>query len=54
MFSAHTLLNQQLTAVKKVRKLTQGIQKIEWVKIRERNEALDLVVFALACFTMLT
>ena len=44
----------QLTAEKQVRKFTHGIQKIEWVKIRGRNEALDLVVFALACFTMLT
>ena len=36
-----------------MQKFTQGIPKIEWVKIRERNVELDLVILGLACFTML-
>ena len=36
-----------------MRKFTQGIPKIEWVKIRERTEELDLVILGLACYTML-
>ena len=43
----------QLTAEKQVRKFSKGIPKIEWVKTRARNEALDLVVLGLACYTML-
>ena len=37
-----------------MRKFTHGIQKIEWVKIRERNEALDNFVYALAGFYILS
>ena len=36
-----------------MRKFTQGIPKIEWVKIRERKEELDLVILGLAYYTML-
>ena len=43
----------QLTAEKQVRKFNKGIPKIDWVKTRVRNEALDLVVLGLACYTML-
>ena len=40
-------------AENQVRKFTQGIPKIEWVKIRERKEELDLVILGLAYYTML-
>ena len=43
----------QLTAEKAVKKYSKGIPRIEWVKIRARNEALDLSVLNLACYTML-
>ena len=40
---------EQLTAEKAVRKYVKGRGAVrEWVKIRERNEALDLEVYALA------
>jgi phage terminase large subunit GpA-like protein len=39
----------QLTAEKAIRKYVKGRGAVrEWVKLRERNEALDLEVYALA------
>jgi phage terminase large subunit GpA-like protein len=44
----------QLTAEKKVRKYLKGKGSVpEWVKIRERNEALDLTVYCLAALYIL-
>jgi phage terminase large subunit GpA-like protein len=38
----------QLTAEKAVRRVVKGQMRIEWVKQRPRNEALDCMVYALA------
>ena len=43
----------QLTAEKAVRRYSKGIPRIEYIKIRPRNEALDLAVLNLAAFAML-
>ena len=44
----------QLTAEKKIRKYLKGKGSVpEWVKIRERNEALDLTVYCLAALYIL-
>jgi phage terminase large subunit GpA-like protein len=44
----------QLTAEKAIRKYVQGRGAVrEWVKLRERNEALDLEVYALAALYIL-
>lgn len=42
-----------LTAEKAVTKFVKGFRRIEWKKIRERNEALDCRVYALAAFKLL-
>jgi lambda family phage portal protein len=39
---------EQLTAEKLVRRLARGIEKHEWIKMRERNEALDLKILCYA------
>lgn len=45
---------QQLTAEKALRKWVKGKGSVrEWVKVRERNEALDLTVYALAALYIL-
>lgn len=38
----------QLTAERKVRRYVKGFAKVEWEKVRPRNEALDCRVYALA------
>ena len=44
----------QLTAEKAIRKYVKGRGAVrEWIKLRERNEALDLEVYALAALHML-
>ena len=44
----------QLTAEKAIRKYVKGRGAVrEWVKLRERNEALDLEVYALAALYIL-
>ena len=43
----------QLTAEKAVRRYSKGIPRIEYIKIRPNNEALDLAVLNLASFAML-
>ena len=44
----------QLTAEKKIRKYVKGKGSVpEWVKTRERNEALDLTVYSLAALYIL-
>jgi phage terminase large subunit GpA-like protein len=44
----------QLTAEKKIRKYVKGRGSVpEWVKLRERNEALDLTVYCLAALYIL-
>ena len=43
----------QLTAEKAVHRYSKGIPRIEYIKIRPRNEALDLAVLNLAAFAML-
>ncbi len=44
----------QLTAEKKIRKYVKGKGSVpEWVKVRERNEALDLTVYSLAALYIL-
>jgi len=44
----------QLTAEKAIRKYVKGRGAVrEWVKLRERNEALDLEVYALAALHLL-
>ena len=44
----------QLTAEKAIRKYVKGRGAVrEWVKLRERNEALDLEVYALAALYVL-
>lgn len=45
---------EQLTAEKSVRKYVRGKGSVrQWIKIRERNEALDLEVYALAALYIL-
>ncbi len=45
---------QQLTAEKLEKNInTRGYESLRWVKIRERNEALDLFVLNLACAKLL-
>lgn len=39
---------RQLTAEQLVPKLVKGYRRLEWVKVRERNEALDTRVYARA------
>jgi phage terminase large subunit GpA-like protein len=43
----------QLTAEKAVKRYTRGIPRTEYIKLRPRNEALDLTVLNLASFAML-
>jgi phage terminase large subunit GpA-like protein len=44
----------QLTAEKAIRKYVKGRGAVrEWIKVRERNEALDLEVYALAALHIL-
>lgn len=43
----------QLTAEKRVKKFVKGFPRLEWVKTRPRNEALDCRVYALAAITNL-
>ena len=43
-----------LTAEKKVKKYFKGRPKMEWVKIRTRNEALDCRVYATAALSILS
>ena len=43
----------QLTAEKAVRRYSKGIPRIEYIKIRPRNEALDLAVLNLAGFALM-
>jgi phage terminase large subunit GpA-like protein len=43
----------QLTAEKAVKRYSKGIPRIEYIKLRPRNEALDLAVLNLAAFAML-
>jgi len=43
----------QLTAEKAVKRYSKGISRIEYIKLRPRNEALDLAVLNLAAFAML-
>ena len=43
----------QLTAEKAVKRYSKGIPRIEYIKMRPRNEALDLAVLNLAAFAML-
>lgn len=51
---ADTEYLEQLTAEKALRKYKKGVGMVkEWVKIRERNEALDLEVYALAALYLL-
>ena len=51
-YTAHYF--DMLTAEKAVTKYVKGFKKIEWQKIRERNEALDCRVYALAGFKILS
>jgi len=45
---------EQLTAEKKIHKYVKGKGSVpEWVKTRERNEALDLTVYSLAALYIL-
>jgi phage terminase large subunit GpA-like protein len=41
---------EQLIAEKLIRKRVKGVEKHEWVKTRERNEALDLKILCYAAF----
>lgn len=43
----------QLTAEQVVMRFSKGFRKREWKKVRTRNEALDLRVYAIAAYTML-
>lgn len=43
----------QLTAEKRITKFHKGFPKVEWVKIRERNEALDCRILAHAALCLL-
>lgn len=42
----------QLTAEKAVTKYSKGFAKREWIKIRDRNEALDMFVYAIAALNI--
>jgi phage terminase large subunit GpA-like protein len=44
---------QQLTAEKKVTRYHRGFARHEWIKIRPRNEALDVRVYAMAALYVL-
>lgn len=44
---------KQLTAEKRVLKYNKGFAHYEWVKVRDRNEALDIRVLSLAAYTIL-
>ena len=44
---------QQLTAEKMIKRYSKGIPRLEFKRIRPRNEALDLMVYNLAAFTSL-
>jgi phage terminase large subunit GpA-like protein len=44
----HDEYYEQLTAEKLVRRRVRGVEKREWVKVRERNEALDLKILCYA------
>jgi phage terminase large subunit GpA-like protein len=43
----------QLTAEKRVTKYVRGFPRLEWIKTRKRNEALDCRVYAFAALTIL-
>ena len=43
----------QLTAEKRVTKMVRGYPKREWIKTRQRNEQLDIAVYALAALWIL-
>ena len=43
---------KQLTAEKKKTKYVKGFKKFEWVKTRDRNEALDLFVYNIAALNI--
>jgi phage terminase large subunit GpA-like protein len=47
-------LAAQLTSERLVTTYTRGIRKVEWKKIRVRNEALDCVVLAYAAVRLLS
>jgi len=44
---------KQLTAEKVVKKYHKGFHRREWIKVRERNEALDCRVYALAALNIM-
>lgn len=44
---------QQLTAEKRITKYRRGFAHRQWVKVRERNELLDLMVYAFAVLNIL-
>jgi phage terminase large subunit GpA-like protein len=39
---------RQLTAEKQITKFVKGYPTLEWIKVRDRNEALDCTIYALA------
>jgi phage terminase large subunit GpA-like protein len=43
---------KQLTAEEKVSKIVKGFRRYEWVKVRDRNEALDCRVYARAAASL--
>jgi phage terminase large subunit GpA-like protein len=43
----------QLTAEKQIKTFVQGRSRLRWKKIRDRNEALDVRVYNIACLEML-
>ena len=43
---------KQLTAEKAITKFTKGFPKREWVKTSDRNEALDMFVYAIAALNI--
>jgi len=43
----------QLTAEQVVTRFSKGFRKREWKKVRARNEALDLRVYAIAAYALL-
>lgn len=45
---------EQLTAEKRITKYSKGFPRLEWVKTRSRNEALDIAVYNLAALTILS
>lgn len=45
---------KQLTAEVLETRFEKGVKRLEWVKIRERNEALDCFVYATAAAEVLT